>query len=170
MSRKLWSVFSVLIVLVLALAACAPAATPTATQPPAQAEQPTATPKTEPTATEAPTAEMDPYDPAAVSGDIYTAGSSTVGPLTEAIIEMFVEDGFTGQIKNDIVGTGAGFERFCKSGETDISNASRKIKDAEVENCAKLNPPRTPIGFLVGLDAIAVVVNPQNDWVDNVTK
>ncbi|MEJ5314211.1 MULTISPECIES: PstS family phosphate ABC transporter substrate-binding protein [Anaerolinea] len=172
MSRKLWSVFSVLIVLALALAACAPSATPTATQPPAQAEQPTPTTKVEPTATEvpAPTPTVDPYDPAAVSGDIYIAGSSTVGPLTEAIIEMFVEDGFTGQIKNDIVGTGAGFERFCKSGETDISNASRKIKDAEVENCGKLNPPRTPIGFLVGLDAIAVVVHPQNDWVDNVTK
>ncbi len=172
MSRKLWSIVSVLIVLALALTACAPAATPTATQPPAQEEKPTATTKVEPTATEvpSPTPTVDPFDPAAVSGDIYTAGSSTVGPLTEAIIEMFVADGFTGQVKNDIIGSGAGFERFCKTGETDISNASRKIKDSEVENCGKLNPPRTPIGFLVGLDAIAVVVNPENDWVSNVTK
>jgi phosphate transport system substrate-binding protein len=162
-------------VLSMVLAACAPAATPTAAPTEAPAAEPTATEAmAEPTATEAmeePTAEptMDPSDPAAYSGDIYTAGSSTVGPVTEAIIEQFVADGFTGQIKNDIIGSGAGFERFCKTGETDVANASRPIKTSEIESCRALSPSREPVGLLVGLDAIAVVVNPENDWVTDVT-
>ncbi len=108
-------------------------------------------------------------DPSTLSGDIYTAGSSTVGPLTEAVIEQFVNEGFTGQIKNDIIGSGAGFERFCKTGETDISNASRAIKESEIEACAALTPARTPIEFRVGTDAIAVVVSKDNTFATNVT-
>jgi phosphate transport system substrate-binding protein len=108
-------------------------------------------------------------DPSSLSGDIYTAGSSTVGPLTEAVIEQFVNEGFTGQIKNDIIGSGAGFERFCKTGETDISNASRAIKDSEIEACAALSPARTPIEFRVGTDAIAVVVSKENTFATDVS-
>lgn len=163
MRHHVFSLLAVLVILSLALAACAPAAAPTTAPAATQA-------MAEPTATEAmaePT--LDPYDPANLTGDIYTAGSSTVGPLSEAIQEQFIADGFTGQIKNDIIGSGAGFERFCVTGETDIANASRAIKDSEVESCRALTPPREPIGFLVGLDAIAVVVNKQNDWVKDVT-
>ncbi len=108
-------------------------------------------------------------DPAALTGDIYTAGSSTVGPLTEAVIELFISEGFTGQIKNDIIGSGAGFERFCVSGETDIANASRAIKSSEIESCAQLNPARTPIEFRVGTDAIAVVVSKDNTFAKDIT-
>ncbi len=171
MRRKSFTALGALAVLSMLLAACAPAAAPTAMPTTAAAESTSTQPAAaEATATQ-PSVEptLDPYDPAAVTGDIYTAGSSTVGPLTEAVIEQFVADGFTGQVKNDIIGSGAGFERFCKTGETDIANASRPIKDSEVENCGKLSPARTPIGFLVGLDAIAVVVNKQNDFLTNVT-
>jgi phosphate transport system substrate-binding protein len=108
-------------------------------------------------------------DPSILSGDIYTAGSSTVGPLTEAVIEKFVNEGFTGQIKNDIIGSGAGFERFCKTGETDISNASRAIKGSEIEACAALSPARTPVEFRVGTDAIAVVVSKDNTFATDIT-
>ena len=52
-------------------------------------------------------------DPLAVSGDIVTAGSSTVFPLTERIAERYQSEGFAGQITIDSIGTGAGFERFC---------------------------------------------------------
>jgi phosphate transport system substrate-binding protein len=171
MRRPFLPVFAVLVVLSMLMAACAPAAAPTAAPVEATAvpAEPTAAP-VEPTAV--PTAEpveADPGDPTLVTGDIYTAGSSTVGPLTEAIIEQFGADGFSGQIKNDIIGTGAGFERFCKTGESDIANASRPIKDSEAEACAALSPARTPVAFLVGLDAIAVVVNPENDWVTDLT-
>ena len=106
-------------------------------------------------------------DPSAVSGDIITAGSSTVFPLTERMAELFNDDGYTGEITVDSIGTGAGFERFCKAGETDISNASRAIKDSDVESCAAIG--RTPIEFRVGTDALAVVVSAENDFIENVT-
>lgn len=102
-------------------------------------------------------------DPLTVTGDIIAAGSSTVYPLAERMAEIFVEDGYAGNITIDSVGTGGGFERFCKAGETDIANASRPIKDAEKENCAAIG--RTPVEFRVGTDALAVVVNPENSWV-----
>ena len=65
------------------------------------------------------------------------------------------------------IGSGAGFERFCVEGETDISNASRAIKDSEVESCAAIG--RTPIEFRVGADALAVTVSAANDFVSDVT-
>ena len=109
--------------------------------------------------------EVNPLD---VKGDIITAGSSTVFPLSEAMAEQFREEGYAGNLTIDSIGSGAGFERFCKTGETDIANASRAIKDSEKENCAKIN--RTPIEFRVGTDALAVVVNPENTWLkDGVT-
>ena len=102
-----------------------------------------------------------------VKGDIITAGSSTVFPLSEAIAEKFREEGYAGNITIDSIGSGAGFERFCKTGETDIANASRPIRDSEKENCAKIG--RTPIEFRVGTDALAVVVNPANTFLSDVT-
>jgi phosphate binding protein len=106
-------------------------------------------------------------NPLEVKGDIITAGSSTVFPLSEAVAEQFRDEGYSGNITIDSIGSGAGFERFCKTGETDISNASRAIKDSEVENCTKIG--RTPVEFRVGTDALAVVVNPANDWMQDVT-
>ncbi len=102
-------------------------------------------------------------NPLAVSGDIIVAGSSTVYPLTERMAERFIAEGYAGNVTIDSIGTGAGFERFCVAGETDISNASRAIKDSEIESCAAIG--RTPVEFRVGTDALAVVVNPENDWV-----
>ena len=108
--------------------------------------------------------EIDPLD---VVGDIVTAGSSTVFPLSERMAERFEEDGYIGEITIDSIGSGAGFERFCVSGETDISNASRSIKEGEIESCAEIN--REPIEFRVGTDALAVTVSVENDFVDNLT-
>jgi phosphate binding protein len=106
-------------------------------------------------------------DPLAVSGDIVTAGSSTVFPLTERMAERYSSEGFAGQVTIDSIGTGAGFERFCVAGETDISNASRAIEEDEVASCAAIG--RTPVEFRVGTDALAVVVNPANDFVTDLT-
>lgn len=167
MFRKFQTLIFVALLASLVLAACAPAATQApAAEPTTAAVEATKAP--EATATTAAPAEEG-VDPAALSGDIYTAGSSTVSPLTEAVIEQFAADGFKGQVKNDSIGTGAGFERFCKTGESDIANASRPVKKEEIENCAKLSPAREPIGFLVGLDALTVVVNPENTWATDVT-
>jgi phosphate binding protein len=128
----------------------------------------TTAPTAEPTAAPADTGLMLPdVDPASVSGDIIAAGSSTVYPLAEVMAERFKDEGFAGNITIDSIGSGAGFERFCKTGETDISTASRKIKDAEVENCKALG--RTPIEFRVGTDAIAFVVSSENDFLTDIT-
>ncbi len=102
-----------------------------------------------------------------VSGDIIVAGSSTVYPLTERMAEIFGEDGYAGQITIDSIGSGAGFERFCVTAETDISNASRPIKDSEIASCEENG--RTPIAFRVGTDALAVTVSADNDFVENLT-
>ncbi len=109
------------------------------------------------------------YAPDAVSGDIVSAGSSTVYPLSERMAEVFSDEGFEGNITIDSIGTGAGFERFCKTGETDISNASRAIKDGEVEACAALANARVPLQFRVGTDALAVVVSSENQFLKDVT-
>jgi phosphate transport system substrate-binding protein len=106
-------------------------------------------------------------DPLEVTGDIVTAGSSTVFPLTEAVAAQFEDDGYGGQITIDSVGTGAGFERFCEAGETDISNASRPIDEEEIALCEAIG--RTPIEFRVGTDALAVVVSPNNYFVENLS-
>lgn len=122
-----------------------------------------------PSATEA--AVEDPmamYLPDAVSGDIVTAGSSTVFPLSERMKQRFEEEGFAGNLTIDSIGSGAGIERFCVAGETDIANASRKIKDSEVESCTGIG--RTVVEFQVGIDALAVVVSAENDFVTDVTK
>jgi len=110
---------------------------------------------------------MDMYMPDAVSGDIVTAGSSTVFPLSERMKQRFEEEGFTGNLTIDSIGSGAGYERFCVSGETDISNASRAIKDSEVESCRAIG--REPIEFRVGTDALSVVVSKENTFVTDVT-
>jgi phosphate binding protein len=107
-------------------------------------------------------------DPAAASGNVVSAGSSTVFPLAERMAERFKSEGFAGEITIDSIGSGGGFERFCKTGETDVANASRAIKDAEVENCKAIN--RTPVEFRVGTDALAVVVSKDNDFVTDITK
>jgi phosphate binding protein len=82
--------------------------------------------------------------------------------------ELFQQEGFAGNVTVDSIGTGAGFERFCKTGEIDISNASRKIKDSEVEACAAIS--REPIAFRVGTDALTVVISSSNDFVSALTK
>ena len=106
-------------------------------------------------------------NPLEVSGDIVAAGSSTVFPLEEAMANRFRDEGYADNLTIDSIGSGAGFERFCVNGETDIANASRGIKDSEVEACQSIG--REPIEFRVGTDALAVVVSKENDFVTGAT-
>ncbi|MBA2554678.1 MAG: PstS family phosphate ABC transporter substrate-binding protein [Geodermatophilaceae bacterium] len=102
----------------------------------------------------------------ALSGDIEIDGSSTVGPLTDAISEEYsaVQPDVT--VNLGISGTGGGFERFC-AGETDISNASRPIKDEEATLCEEAGVEFTEVR--VGTDALSMVVNPATDYVTCLT-
>lgn len=117
-----------------------------------------------------PPVDLPEVDAAFVEGDIKTAGSSTVAPLSEAVQAEFVAAGYTGIIENETIGSGAGFERFCVAGDIDISNASAPMPDARREACAQLNPPRFPIELRVGTDGLAVVTNPANDWATDLTE
>ena len=113
------------VVLSFVLAACGAPATEAPASAPTEVPQPTAVPSTnvpEPTAT---TDAMAMYAPDAVSGDIITAGSSTVFPLSERMAELFQQEGYSGNITVDSIGTGAGFERFCKTGETEDRKSTR---------------------------------------------
>ena len=168
MLKTVRSLLFIVVAMSLLLAACG---TP-ATEAPVVVE-PTAAPATEAPVVVEPTvaAVEDPmamYAPDAVTGDIITAGSSTVFPLSERMAELFGNEGYTGNLTVDSIGSGAGFERFCKTGETDVANASRAIKDSEVEACAAIG--REPIEFRVGTDALAVVVSAENDFLTSISK
>ncbi len=168
-SKSLLLVVSIVLVSAFVLSACstpAPAATEAPIAP--ATEAPVATATEAPTAVATEAGILPEVDPSTVSGDIISAGSSTVYPLSEAVQTLFEQEGYTGQHTLSSIGSGAGFERFCKTGEIDIANASRGIKDAEVEACAALSPARTPVEFRVGTDAIAVLVNKEHTSHPNV--
>ena len=94
-------------------------------------------------------------------------GSSTVFPITEAVAEEFqkAEKGKV-RVTVGISGTGGGFKKFC-AGETDVSDASRPIKESEVKLCAEKGIEY--IELPVAYDGLAVMVNPKNNWVDQMT-
>jgi len=173
MSKTVRSFLFVIVALSLALAACgAPAAeeAPAAEAPATEAAPATEVPME---ATEAPMEEMpimlpEVTEPADVTGDIITAGSSTVFPVSERMAELFQQEGYTGNITVDSIGSGAGYERFCVAGETDIANASRAIKSSEVEACKAIG--REPLEFRVGTDALAIVVSSENDFMTSISK
>jgi len=156
----------VFVAMSLLLAACGAPSTPV---------EPTATPEAvvEPTAVPTEASMAKPLTlpevpaPADVTGDIIAAGSSTVFPLSERMAELFQNEGYTGKITIDSIGSGGGFERFCKTGETDIANASRGIKSSEVEACTAIG--RTPLEFRVGTDALTVVISTENDFATTLT-
>jgi phosphate transport system substrate-binding protein len=91
-------------------------------------------------------------------------GSSTVFPITEAVAEEFQAQTREVMVTVGISGTGGGFKKFCR-GETDISDASRPIKPVEVELCEKngIEYIELPVAY----DGLAVMVNPENNWVDH---
>ena len=101
-----------------------------------------------------------------LSGRIQADGSSTVGPYTTAAAEKFQAEQPDVQVTVGVSGTGGGFERFCR-GETDLSNASRPIKDEEATVCKDAGIDY--VEFQVANDALTVVVNKDNDWVDCLT-
>jgi phosphate transport system substrate-binding protein len=93
-------------------------------------------------------------------------GSSTVFPITEAVAEEFQAENRGVNVTVGISGTGGGFEKFC-NGETDISNASRPIKQSEMDACeaAGIEYIELPVAY----DALTVVVNPRNSWATSLT-
>jgi phosphate transport system substrate-binding protein len=101
-----------------------------------------------------------------LEGTILIDGSSTVAPITAAVAEEFQRENSNVRVPVGISGTGGGFKKFC-AGETDISDASRPIKESEVELCTQNNIEY--IELPVAFDGLAVMVNPANDFVQCLT-
>ncbi len=101
-----------------------------------------------------------------VSGEVVVDGSSTVQPLTAAAGELFKEEQQGVNVSVGTSGTGGGFKVFCK-GQTDISNASRPIKDEEKAVCEESGVDYTELQ--VATDALTVVVSKDNDFIDCLT-
>jgi phosphate transport system substrate-binding protein len=105
---------------------------------------------------------------AQLSGAVLVDGSSTVAPLSEAAATLYKEDSGQRNVNVSVgtSGTGGGFEKFCK-GETDISDASRPIKDEEKAACTAAGV--TFKELIVANDALTVVVSKENTWADCLT-
>ena len=101
-----------------------------------------------------------------LSGEVKVDGSSTVAPLSEAAAALYAEEQPDVNVTVGTSGTGGGFEKFC-NGETDISDASREIKDEEIAACEANSVAYAEL--IVANDALTVVVNPAVDFVDCLT-
>lgn len=101
-----------------------------------------------------------------LTGSVNTDGSSTVAPLTEAAADLFRDEESGVNVSVATSGTGGGFKTFC-AGETDVSNASRPIKDEEAAECEAAGIKYTEI--IAANDGLSVIVNPENDWAEDLT-
>lgn len=110
------------------------------------------------------TAAQTGLDYAKLSGEVRVDGSSTVFPISQAVAEDFSKVAKNVKANVALSGTGGGFEKFCRK-EIQVSDASRPIKDSEKEACAKGGIAADDIVEVqVAIDALTVVVNPQNTW------
>lgn len=101
-----------------------------------------------------------------VEGEVSIDGSSTVFPLAEAVAEEFGKENKDVRVTVGVSGTGGGFKKFA-AGETDISNASRPIKQTEID-AAKANNIEF-IELKVSFDGLTVIINKENDWAKEMT-
>jgi phosphate transport system substrate-binding protein len=156
--KNIVSLFLVLVISSLMLAACSGSSvTPAPSQPESNQVEPTKGSEPVLVSSSALTA---------LEGDVIADGSSTVFPITTAVAEEFALAAPNVRVSVGLSGTGGGFKKFC-IGETDISNASRPIKAEEAEICQSNNIEY--VEFLVALDGLTVMINPENDWVKELT-
>jgi phosphate transport system substrate-binding protein len=154
MKLKQWSLLAAMTV-ALPLAACGgDDDASSTTDAPATSEAPS----TEAPSTEAPAEEL--------TGTVVVSGSSTVEPISIAVAEEFAAANPKVEISVDGPGTGDGFKLFC-AGETDINDASSKVKDSQLEECAANGIEL--IELKVGNDGITMMTNINNSAVDCVS-
>ncbi|MGM7635571.1 PstS family phosphate ABC transporter substrate-binding protein [Bacillus sp. Hm123] len=101
-----------------------------------------------------------------LQGNVQVDGSSTVYPIMEAVSEEFMMEQPDVKVTVGFSGTGGGFEKFI-AGETQLTNASRPIKDEEKASLEEKKVDFTE--FKLAFDGLSIVVNKDNDWVDKLT-
>jgi phosphate transport system substrate-binding protein len=92
-----------------------------------------------------------------VEGSVDIHGSSTVEPITSKVAENFAADnpGFDYVVGDE--GTGDGFADFFCTGDSDISDASRQIKEEEAAQCADAGVEYTELQ--IGYDGLSVITS-----------
>jgi len=102
-----------------------------------------------------------------LSGDIRISGSSTVYPVAQEMSRRFREE--HSEVNFDLTrdGSSGGFENVFIPGDSDINNASRPIADSEVEACEENG--FDPVEFFIAQDALTIVVNNDNDFLDSLS-
>lgn len=110
------------------------------------------------------TSESDPGNEDSLSGDIRISGSSTVYPIAQEMSRQFAQE--HPDVNFDLTrdGSSGGFKNVFIPGDSDINNASRQITDEEIQACK--DNGFDPVEFFIAQDALTVVVNNENDWVD----
>ncbi|MFP5341360.1 MAG: substrate-binding domain-containing protein [Candidatus Limnocylindria bacterium] len=104
-----------------------------------------------------------PSDAPALTGQVIVSGSSTVEPISALVAEFFNEE-VSADVAIEVTGPGTsdGFERFC-AGETDISDASRRVKQSEIDQCAANGVEMVEIK--VAIDGLSIITSAANDVV-----
>ncbi len=126
--------------------------------------------ETEATETEAEATETE--EMAALEGAVIVDGSGTVYPLMAHIAEEYmINEQEDVSVQVGRAGSSAGFKKFIP-GETDFSDASRKIKDSEIEELATngLTFGEDVLEFKLAYDGLTMVINKDNDWAREMTK
>ncbi|MBL8848549.1 MAG: phosphate ABC transporter substrate-binding protein PstS family protein [Planctomycetaceae bacterium] len=103
---------------------------------------------------------------APIDGEVQIDGSSTVAPISSAVTEAFAGINPKVRVPVGTKGTSGGFKLFV-DGKIDICDASRPIKQPEIDACIAASIDY--IELTIAIDGITVVVNPQNDWVAGMT-
>lgn len=104
-------------------------------------------------------------NPLELEGTIAISGTQVVLPISQAIAERFIQDGYPSKINLAGIDTVVGFKLFCQEKKIDIVNAVRPITSQELAACAKSGIQ--PIGFQIATDAVTIVVSSQNNFVPN---
>jgi phosphate transport system substrate-binding protein len=140
--------------------------TPVPSQPPASPPATSDEPSMGAEPSGAESMEPDPSAGGDISGEIVISGSSTVEPISTRVKELFNEQNPNVAISVDGTGTGDGFALFC-AGETDISDASRAIKEEEAQACADAGVEY--VELKVAIDGLSVITSAANEAIECVT-
>ncbi|MCM3617837.1 PstS family phosphate ABC transporter substrate-binding protein [Sutcliffiella horikoshii] len=104
-----------------------------------------------------------------LEGSVVIDGSGTVYPFMSVMAEKYMTEAQEGvSVEVSRAGTSAGFKKFLVENGTDFNNASRTIKDEEKAEADNLGLDVHEMK--VALDGLTIVINPENDWAQELTK
>ncbi|MDF0555383.1 substrate-binding domain-containing protein [Kamptonema sp. UHCC 0994] len=104
-------------------------------------------------------------NPLELDGTLVISGSPVVLPISQAIAQDFIQNGYPNKIALSSINNEVSFKLFCEQKKVDIINVVRPINSEELAACAKSGIE--PIGFPIAIDAVTIVVSSQNTFVPN---